>query len=168
MSDEIGFDTEPEQTPPPRDAGRPGPSSTPPAAEELAGPVEPVTEAQVRGYLQIAGSMAEAAVGREPDHWSFTDEELELIAPGLTLYINRHPALQRAASQGEGGLMVYGLIGYATRNVSTELAHRDRARREAAREAAPEPPTPSPWERGPAERGPALEPEGTWPPEVAE
>ena len=83
-----------------------------------------VDESTVRFYLEVFGVSLGATVGREPEHWHFTDSEMDTLAPGLTAYINRHAALRAAVHRGDSATVLVAMGRYLWRNVKIEVAYR--------------------------------------------
>lgn len=103
-------------------------------------PVPEVDEAVVRGLLRSLGGGASFALGDAdvPDHWRFTDRELDDLTPPLTRIINRRPKLRRAVLRGDEMTVAVVLAGYAGRNVAaarTAQEVRNGREREADRAA---------------------------------
>ena len=101
------------------------PAEAEPVTEQAATPDVPdATEDQVRGALRIIGKMTHRAAGDErfPEHWSFTDPELDALTPPATAVVNRIPALRSAVARSDYGLLAAGLFGWGARNV--ELSHQ--------------------------------------------
>lgn len=105
-------------------AGTIGPdsaASAPDGAEGAAVVVDVPPEAaeeQVRGMLRMIGKIAHRAKGdkRFPEHWSFTTDELDDLAPPATAIVNRSLWLRRAVAQSDYMQLAVGLFGWGSRN----------------------------------------------------
>lgn len=104
------------------DAGdRPEPPDTQPPLEpgsELA-VVELWDERRVRQLLTAKGAIVHhlAAVDPQSTEWSYTQRDLETIAPPLTAILNRYDATRAAAAAGDEMALAIGLGGYVVRSV---------------------------------------------------
>ena len=116
----------------------------PPEAADGAGPAEadspslpPLGEAEVdlvevaeiAEALRVIGETAHAAAGHPeiPDHWAFTDREIDQLAPPVTALVNRH-AGARALAQRSPELAVTLVLGrWTVRNVRLSAAIREAA-----------------------------------------
>ncbi len=117
--------------PPPPPAVSADPAADP--AEVWADPapeVPEVPEAVVRGILASAGAvlaMTPLADPDVPEHWSFTERELDALTPPMTRIVNARPALRQAAAHGDEVTVAVQLLGYGGRNLLAGSAAR-RAR----------------------------------------
>lgn len=128
----------------------------------------PVDELVVRTLLASMGGMAHVAFGDEdvPEHWEFTDRELDQLTPPLTRWINRQPRLRRAVAHGDELAVGLALAGYAGRNITAGQQARafrdeegtdgyvDRQAPRAPGPAAPPAGGADGWWGGPADGGP--------------
>lgn len=119
---------------------------------------ERVDEGTVRRGLRLAGRMLGGVVG-DPDvdeHWRFTDDELDDLAPALTRYINRRPKLRAAVRHGDEAIIAAVLVEYAGRNLTAgklaKEARRDDGDGEGGRAEGP------PGDGGPGARRRAVPP----------
>jgi hypothetical protein len=82
---------------------------------------------QVRRFLAGAGSAAAFALADPdvPEHWRFTDAELDDIAPAITAIANRRPQLARAIESSDYLVLGVHLARYAGRNVQAGRAARN-------------------------------------------
>jgi len=90
-----------------------------------------VDEAVVRGLLAVIGGGLCTFVG-DPDiedHWTFSQREIDDLAPPLTRIINRRPKLRAAVARGDEAAVAIVLAGYGGRHVAAGAAAR-RARKE--------------------------------------
>jgi hypothetical protein len=90
----------------------------------------PIDEAVVRRVLRSTGGVLSFVIGDEdvPDHWRFTDAELEDLVPPLTAYIRRQPRLARMVARGDEAAIGLALMGYVSRNI--ELGREAKKARE--------------------------------------
>jgi hypothetical protein len=98
--------------------------------QELVDDLEPVPVVdvdQVRRLLAGAGSAAAFALADPdvPDHWRFTDSELDDIAPAITAIANRRPQLARAIESSDYLVLGVHMARYAGRNVQAGRAARN-------------------------------------------
>jgi hypothetical protein len=125
----VGAPPIPEVKPRAADHGEPAAD-----VEEL---VPQVDASVVRTTLRALGGGLSFSIGDEdvPDHWRFTDRELNELAgtseePGpLTRIINRNAKLRRAVIRGDEMAVAVAFGGYVGRNVS-EASKARRVRRE--------------------------------------
>lgn len=89
------------------------------------------TEDQVRDLLKGTGSLAHRFAGDDdvPDHWRFTDDELDRLVPPLTRVVNRRAPLRRLVAKGDGLFVALVMGEYFDRNL-TDGADARRARKE--------------------------------------
>ena len=146
MSDtpEITLEEVPEVDEPGKHAEPAGGEPPPIDGAGEPGPAPEVTPAQIAGYLDTAGAMANNLAGRTPEHWVLTDSELEIIAPVLADYVNRHAALRAYVAHAEPAAAGLVLIQYAIRNAMVEAAYRSEQKKPPVETAAAatEPPPP--------------------------
>ncbi|MGH9042681.1 MAG: hypothetical protein ACRDZ3_20895 [Acidimicrobiia bacterium] len=93
--------------------------------------VPQVDETVVRSMLRAVGGGLGYGLGDEdvPDHWRFTEGELDDLTPPLTRVINRNAKLRRAVIRGDEMAVGVVVAGYVGRNVN-EGYKAGRARRE--------------------------------------
>jgi hypothetical protein len=77
----------------------------------------PLSEDGIRGLLATQAFAMNRTIGRTPDHWIYTDDELELIVPGLARIARRSNALRRVAEASDGVAVAAGFTGYIARNL---------------------------------------------------
>lgn len=114
-----------------------------------------VDESMVRTLLKSMGGGLGYALGDDdvPDHWRFSDRELDDLTPPLTRIINRRPKWRQAVARGDEMAVAIVLAGYTGRNL-TAGRQAQEARNERDREAA------SPAWGGPADAPRAAEGHG--------
>lgn len=92
-----------------------------------------VPEAVVRGILATLGTVlaiSPLAVEEVPDHWLFTERELNDLTPPLTRIVNARPQLRAAAARGDEVTVAVQLAGFTGRNlIAGSLARKQRAQR---------------------------------------
>jgi hypothetical protein len=128
---------------------RPRDASDAPPEEELAAELEAsvpqVDATMVRSMLRAIGGGLGFALGDEdvPEHWRFTERELDELAgtsaePGpLTRIINRNAKLRRAVIRGDEMAVAVAFGGYMGRNVSEgNKARKVRRERDGETDAA--------------------------------
>jgi hypothetical protein len=102
----------------------------PPALETTPEVPEPV----VRGMLASAGTILGISPLADPDvpeHWKFTERELDDLTPPLTRIVNARPQLRAAAARGDELTVLVQLLGYGGRNVlAAHEARKTRAQDE--------------------------------------
>lgn len=116
-----------------------------PAGGEYAGlvdePVEapPVEPSKVRDVLDFCGRNVFRPLMRGhravPEHWAFTDEELDKLEEPVTQLINRSQALRRIAAASPELAVGMVLYGYGRRNIDLTREIRYHEQVNAAREA---------------------------------
>lgn len=120
------------------DAGGEDPAAVTLVEPGYAPQVDPTV---IRGLLVTLGGGVGYVAGDDdvPEHWHFTEQELDQLAgrpgaPGaLTRWVNRQPRLVAAAERGDELLILTTLAGYTGRNV---VAGRLAARRRLTQEAS--------------------------------
>lgn len=97
-----------------------------------------IDESIVRSLLKGLGGAVGYVAGDDdvPEHWRFTDGELDALVPPLTRIINRRPQLARAVARGDEATVALVLAGYAGRNVAAGRKAKE-ARGERDGEAGP-------------------------------
>ena len=105
--------------------------------DEVATPVAPVSETQVRDLLDGLGRAASVPFNAGvPGLWRFSDDELDGLVPPLTRVINRRPALARAVHNGDQITVALQLSAYAGRRIDRiNEARKERERGDDQREA---------------------------------
>lgn len=83
----------------------------------------------IRNVLAAIGMGVGAVVGDDdvPDHWRFTDRELDALVPPFTSIVNRTPALRAAVAKGDYAVIAIHLAAYGGRNMGDlKRAQRNR------------------------------------------
>jgi hypothetical protein len=96
-------------------------SDGPSAADALdAGPSPETRPDQVRGVLRAIGRGTHALIGDErfPEHWSFTEPELDDLTPPVTALVNQSDYLRRAVHRSDYLTIAVALFGWTDRNVT--------------------------------------------------
>jgi len=77
-----------------------------------------VSELTVRAALAAVGGLMGFALGdrRIPDHWRFTDSELDDLTPPVTRIVNRNPRLARYVAHADAAAAGLVIVRYALRN----------------------------------------------------
>src|SRR5438270_806139 len=97
------------------------PPPPPPPPAKAATEEAPVVDAdKVRRLLRGVGGALGFVIGDDdvPNHWHFTDAELDDLVPPLTDLINRRVELRRAVARGDELTIALVLARYAGRNVN--------------------------------------------------
>lgn len=133
--------------PPPPEVGQaPDPDTEPGAAipGDWDTPLEEVPEADpaaIRAIIELIGESMHAVgtvlpTGRlplleyvatdelVPDHWKFTEAELDALVPPVTRIVNARPALRRAAQQGDHVIIAKTIFGWGSSNIIAGVAAR--------------------------------------------
>lgn len=95
-----------------------------------------VTEVQVRAVLAAGGRGLGYVAGHPdvPNHWHFTDDELDELTPPVTRYVNRSALLRRAVGRSDFLTIVMAMGIYTSRNIE-DLRDAKEAAGEDQREA---------------------------------
>jgi hypothetical protein len=119
---------------PPPEVRPPDPGRPPEIVDE---DVPQVDETVVRTMLRAVGGGLGYSLGDEdvPEHWRFTERELDDLTPPLTRIVNRNAKLRRAVIRGDEMAVMVAVGGYMGRNMSDGM-RAGRARRERDGEAA--------------------------------
>jgi hypothetical protein len=113
------------------------------------------SEGTVRGLLAGFGNVLSTAAGDAdvPDHWRFTDQELDDLTPPITRIVNRRPQLRRAIEHGDEVTVALHLAAYAGRNVDLARAAKEARSDDIDREAGGPQGAPGPRARADAGLG---------------
>lgn len=89
--------------------------------EELPFPIGAggVSEESVRDLLRVQGLMLNRAIGRAPEQWHWTDDELDVVAPALARVAARSSLLRRVAKASDSAVVAAGVTSYVLRNITT-------------------------------------------------
>jgi hypothetical protein len=89
-------------------------------------PVPVLDVDQVRRFLAGLGSVAGFALADPdvPEHWRFTADELDDLAPAITAIANRRPAMAMAIERSDYVVVAMHLARYTGRNVQAGRAAR--------------------------------------------
>lgn len=92
----------------------------------------------VRVVLAAIGAGVGVVAGDEdvPNHWRFTDRELDDLTPPVANIINSRPALRRAVAKGDYAVVAIHLAGYTGRNLGAGKRAREQ-REDLIGEAGP-------------------------------
>ena len=111
---------------------------------------EQVTEEQVRRVLATAGRLLHHVAGHPdiPEHWSFTDDELDQLTPPVTGYVNRSARLRAAVARGDGLTLTLAVGAWVQRNVrlSQDIAAVEAEQADAGQPAEVAGQPAQPWE----------------------
>jgi hypothetical protein len=93
-------------------------------------PVPVIDADQVRRFLSGLGAALGFALADPdvPEHWRFTDAELDELGPAIAGMANRRPALARAIDRSDHMVVAMHLARYAGRNI--QAGRRARNARE--------------------------------------
>jgi hypothetical protein len=90
-----------------------------------------VTPEQIEGILRMQGTVTGMGIGRYPGHWTWTEEELELVAPALarqaTDAARRNETLRRVFEQSDLVTAAGGILAYVIRNLTTPAPEETNA-----------------------------------------
>lgn len=85
---------------------------------------EEVSESQVRNILRLVGRGVHRAIGDQHigEHWNFTQEELDDLAPAVVSLANRNARLRAAVHKSDAATVAMILFGWTLRNVELSRA----------------------------------------------
>lgn len=132
QSDTAGFIADAGPAFDPEAAAAEAPPTPPPFAAEQLLELEWEEDA-IKGLLGLQGRVLHAAIGVSEQDWTYTDLDLQAIAPPLTRICNRYEPIRQYARHADPVALATGLAAYATRSLLE--------RRRELEEAAPAPDT---------------------------
>lgn len=110
----------------------------------------------VRGTLQAIGLMVHSLIGEDgagEEHWRFSSDELDDLAPAVLRIASRRPKLRQALEKGDELTVALILAGYFGRNIeATRVARKEHDDGELGREV----------ESAPAATGNGARPDQGW------
>lgn len=118
-----------------------------PAPRPEPGAADVWDESQLRSILSAKGAVLHGllAVEKESTEWSYTDADLDAIAPPLARILNRYDATRAAAAAGDELAVAVGFGGYALRSYGERKAALQSLAQERRRMAPrPQPAAPAP------------------------
>lgn len=96
----------------------------------------PASEDQVRALLTAQGFMVNKMIGRDDAHFIWTEDELDLVAPGLARIAKRSNLVRRAAEASDGIAVAAGVGGYLFRNILNPPQPQEAPRENRTAQAA--------------------------------
>lgn len=96
----------------------------------------PASEGQVRALLTAQGFMVNKMIGRDEAHFIWTEDELDLVAPGLARIAKRSNLVRRAAEASDGIAVAAGVGGYLFRNILNPPQPQEAPRENRTAQAA--------------------------------